>query len=121
MKVAEVTYVGPMQYAYPKPPSGEDYRIWSGSSVPVHNVDDAQFFDEEKGEIYEVDWTAQGRLMSEVKDDVSDAKEALKSLGYRQKQTLAKSFGIKANQTEDELEEELQEVAEELQEDMERQ
>lgn len=72
-------------------------------------MDDALHFDR-MGSPYEVVWTGVGKVARSGKKPL----KSLKKMGYRQKQSLAKEFGIKANQSEDDLEDELRPVVEQL-------
>lgn len=82
-----------------------------GEPVPVSldSVVDALHFDDQ-GSPFVVEWTAVGLLVRSAKPPV----DALKELGYRQKQKVAKQFDIRANQSEEDLEEELQPYVEQL-------
>lgn len=89
-----------------KNPLGGDPR-----PIAVDNIEDAKFFDS-KSETIRVEWTAIGVVARSTKPPL----DALKDLGYRQKQRLAKKFDIRANQKEATLEEELEPYVKELEE-----
>ena len=99
------------------PESGRNYRFRSGEYTEVSELVDVRYFEEANG--YTVDWTAHGKLKDVLARDEDSPKDALKEFSYNAKQSLAKGFGIKANQSEEDLEEELIEVANEMKEDME--
>lgn len=118
MKIATVRYEGNVRNKTHRAPSGEMYRF--GYEPPeVSSVSDAEFFEEKPN--YVVEWSAVGTLTRKYSDDYESMKEAIKDLGYRKKQDLAKSLGIQANQSEDDLEEALEGYAEQLQHQMEHQ
>lgn len=117
MKFATVRYNGTIRRKTHRAPSGTHYTF--GHGVEVDDLGDARFFEEKPN--YEVTWTATGTLAERFADGYDEAKQALKDLGYRTKQDLAKVAGVKANQSEDELEEELEEFAEQLKHQMEHQ
>lgn len=119
MKIAEVTYTGTMRTQ-----TARGYRFKSPSSrnrlpTDVDSVSDAEWF--ETQDVYDVEWTPQGKLARQVGDQVSSAQEALEQLGYRQKQRLVKAWevNVKANAGEEELDEALEPVAEEMVKEME--
>lgn len=119
MKVADVTYEGPMRLHRHRCSSGVTYKFQSDREVAVSDISDAEEF--ANITTYDVDWTVHGELLRHSDGTVADAMEAVKSFGYRKKQSLAKSFGIKANQSEEKLEKELKEEVRELQDAAERQ
>ncbi len=119
MKYADVTYTGPMKHHRHKTETGNWYEFNHERPVPVGSVEDAEMF---AGlEPFTVEWTIHGQLARQVGDEVGSVSEALSTFGYRQKQSLAKTLGIKANQSEEDLEEELQEEVDSLQEVVENQ
>lgn len=113
MNLAKVRYNGPMTSQRYRGPSGEVYNFknpMGGKSRPltVENVEDVRTFD--NNDAYDVNWTVLGRIATSTKEPV----EALRDMGYRKKQQLAKQFDIRANQSADSLEDELQPHVEEL-------
>lgn len=119
MKVAEVTYSGTMRshnrvgrdgniYNFKNPMGGEP------RSTPVENIHDA--LEMEKQDVFDVDWTVQGEVLKRVGGQISNTKEALSSLSYRQKQKLISVLGlnVRGNSPEEELEEALEPVVEEM-------
>lgn len=123
MKVATVQYVGRSLHHSRRGPSDERYRFVrttsgnSDSAVGVESVEDALYF-ERKG-VFEVEWTPLGQLVRQTDGPVTEAESALANIGYRQKQKMAKSLGLKASGSEEELEERLKPEVEELQKVME--
>lgn len=117
MKFAEVKCASQSRSTTHRLPSGRKYRFRAGMWTDVEELEDARYFDE-KNE-YEVDWSARGVLMSKMAGSEDSVSEAISEFSYRAKQELAKTFGIKANQAEEDLEEELQEAAEDLEIEME--
>lgn len=113
MKLAEVTYTGPMNNLDYRTGNGTVYRFNPGRPRPVSDMEDAIEF--ESNSTYDVDWTVHGQLMRKTDGSLEDVREAISEFGYRRKQELAKAVGIKANQSEEELEEELKEEVTELQ------
>lgn len=99
------------------PGTDNKYRFRSGMWTSVGNLQDARYFDDDSS--YEVDWSAQGKLKAAIARDEDSVIDALNTFSYSAKQKLAKGFGIKANQAEDDLNEALADVAEDLQEEME--
>lgn len=122
MNVAEVKYTGVMRSMNAR---GYNFQYPSGNEGPrptdVTSVEDAEWF--ESQDVYEVDWTPQGKLARKIETPVENAKEVLSDLGYRQKQRLVKVYevNVKANASEEELDEALQPVAEEMVKQMETQ
>lgn len=123
MLVAEVRYVGRQRRHSRRGPSDERYswqRRTSGvpdKTVEVENVEDALYFDE--SDVFEVEWSPLGRIAKATESPVTDAQAALKQIGYREKQRIAKAFGLNAGGTESELEERIEPEIETLQEQME--
>lgn len=123
MKVAEVRYTGRSRRHSRRGPSDERYRFQRTTSdstdttEDVHKVEDALYF-ERKG-VFEVDWTPLGQLVKRTDGPLSEVEQALTQMGYRQKQQLAQSLGLKASGKEEELEERLKPEVERLQESME--
>lgn len=111
MKLADVTYEGPMRSHIYRCRSGNTYTFNRGRPVPVYDMDDAK----EMAEGFDVDWTIHGEILRRTDGSLDSMREEIAAFGYRKKQSLAKSLGIKANQSEEELEEQLQEEVEELQ------
>lgn len=83
-------------------------------STPVENIHDA--LEMEKQDVFDVDWTVQGEVLKRVGGQISNTKEALSSLSYRQKQKLISVLGlnVRGNSPEEELEEALEPVVEEM-------
>lgn len=118
MKLAEVTCSAKSRSTTHRvPDTGQKYRFRSGFATDVDDLEDARYFDDSS--FYDVEWTARGKLKSLLAGEEASVEEAIKSFGYDAKQSLAKGFGIKANQKEEVLEEELTEVAEDMKEEME--
>lgn len=82
----------------------------------VDEVEDAKYFDQH--ESFAVKWTPAGRIARAANGTIESAKDVLDEMGYREKQSLAKDHGIKANQKEEDLNAELQEVVEDFARDM---
>lgn len=120
MKIADVTYEGPMRTHYYNVPSGDDYNMRRGEPVPVYDVHDVERFESQQP-TFDVSYTVQGWILKEFGTDVSEALDEILDYGYRQKQSIAKRLGIKANQKEEELEEELEEQIQGLQSQLENQ
>lgn len=126
MKVATVYYDGRQRRHSRRGPSDERYHFSKGAlgadDQPAHveSVKDALYF---AGlENFEVEWTAVGRvaqLSQELESPAEGIEAMLTDMGYRQKQRLAKSLGLKAGGTEDELNERLKPEVERLQQQME--
>lgn len=120
MIVAEVKYTGTMRSQFAR---GYKFSYPSGQSGPIptdiYSVEDAEWF--ERQDVYEVEWTSQGKLARKIGGHVDNAKEALEQLGYRQKQKLVKAYevNIRANAGEEELDEALEPIAEEMVKQME--
>lgn len=123
MKVAEVRYTGRSRRHHRRGPSDEEYRWLRRTSgvadtvEEVQNLEDALYFAEK--EVFDVEWTALGRLAKETEGPVTEAEAALQQIGYRQKQKVAKALGLNAGGSEDELEDRLEPEIERLQEHME--
>ncbi|MFB6284587.1 MAG: hypothetical protein ABEK59_11790 [Halobacteria archaeon] len=123
MKVADVYYCGPSLRHSRRGPSDTRYSWQQTTSdvddIPeeVENVEDAIAF--EGRDNLEVDWTPLGQLAKSTKGPATKASKALESIGYRQKQKIAKSLGLKANSSEEELDEKLKPEVERLQDAME--
>lgn len=98
------------------PSTKRDYRFQHFTHkeywVPVESVEDAAYFDDHQS--FAVEWTPAGLIARATSGAASSVKDALEALDYRDKQKLAKEYGIKANRSEEELTEELNEAAEEL-------
>lgn len=115
MKIADVVYEGPMRsHNYRCDGTGNRYVFKRGREVGVDSIKDAREFASHPN-VFDVSWTAHGMLIREADGSVENAVETMREFGYRQKQRLAKSLGIKANQAEEDLEEELEEQVESLQ------
>lgn len=123
MKVAEVTYVGRNRRHSRRGPSGERYSwLKRTSDVPddteeVTEVQDALAFDDVG--VLSVEWTPLGELAKHTEGPADEAAAALAQMGYRAKQQVAKSLGVRADGTEEELEERLQPEVERLADTME--
>lgn len=125
MKVAEVYYVGRGRRHSRRGPTDQRYSWQRRSSdadaddrpAAVDNVEDALYFDEL--DVFRVEWSPVGKIVKNTEGPVSEAGEALQNMGYRQKQKLAKSLGIKADGKEEELNERLQPEVDRLKEQME--
>lgn len=126
MNVATVYYTGRQRQHSRRGPSEERYHFAKGAlgapdqPADVDSVKDALYF--ARHDAFEVDWTAIGRvarMASELEGPASDIEAMLTEMGYRQKQQLAKSLGLNAGGSEDELEERLEPEVKRLQEQME--
>lgn len=125
MKIADVRYTGTMRSNMRKGEEGTLYKLrnpMGGEPIPepVYNLHDALNF--ERVDELQVDWTVQGEVARRVGRQASNAKDALTSLSYRQKQRLVKALGmedVKGNAPEEELEEALQPVVDEMMTQME--
>ena len=122
MKYAEVTYTGRMRKNTYRPPgktTPDGMTFTHGVPKSVESLEVAEWL-ESKSQ-FDVEWTARGRVARQLVGDEYDSIEEMWSdWGYRAKQQLAKSFGIKANQSEEDLESELENEVQELQSQMER-
>lgn len=125
-KVADVYYEGRSRDHSRRGPSGERYHFSRGAAgasdrgAGVYSVKDAMHFDK-KG-VFRVEWTGVGRVVKSsqsLESPTSDVEAMLVDMGYRAKQKLAKSLGLSAGGSEDELEERLRPAVEELQQQME--
>lgn len=124
MKVAEAQYTGPMRTHHRKGPSGERYQFRNSmgggsNSVEIMSVEDARKLDQQ--DVFDVEWTPQGKVARMVAGRVDDTSDVVKELTYRQKQKLvgALDLDIAGNAKEDEIEEALEPVVEEMQHHME--
>lgn len=117
MKVAEVECLARSRRTTHRVPSGRKYLFRSGQTTEVTDLTDARYFAGRNE--YEVSWTARGKLMSKLSGESDSVGDAIASFSYGAKQELAKTFGIAANQSDEELQEQLTEVAEELEQEME--
>ena len=120
MKVADVAYEGPMRHQnYRCGETGNRYTFKRGQPRGVESLEDAREFASHPN-TFDVDWTAHGFILRETDEKSPDnLLERISEYGYRKKQELAKSLGIKANQKEEELQEELEEQVESLQKQLE--
>lgn len=119
MKIADITYTGPMRSQHRRGATGTEYRFRSpmgGEPTPVevNSVRDALEF--AKQDVFDVDWTVQGEVARRVGTKASDASEALSELSYRQKQKLTTALGlnVKGNSKEEDLEQALEPAVEEM-------
>lgn len=126
MKVATVYYTGRQRRHSRRGPSGERYSFQTGqlgapdSPATVDSVKDALYF-EDVG-VFEVDWSAIGRVAKasqSLEEPAGEIGSMLSDMGYRQKQKLAKSLGLKAGGSEEELDDRLRPEIEQLQNQME--
>lgn len=123
MKVAEVNYVGRSRRHSRTAPSGRRYRFTRTTSgnedygEAVEDVQDARYF--ERHSVFEVEWTPLGLLAKQTEGPVTEVEATLSSIGYRQKQRIAKALDVKAGGSEEELEERLKPAIKELQQQME--
>lgn len=123
MKVAEVYYTGSTQRYSRRGPSDKRYNFQHTTSdvddIPavVENVEDALHFDDRPN--FRVEWTPMGRVVKATEGPVSETEAALGQMGYRQKQRIAKSLGIRADGSEDELNDRIAPEVEKLKEQME--
>lgn len=117
MKLAEVKCASQSRSTTHRVPSGRKYRFRAGMWTDVEELEDARYFDDSAA--HDVDWTARGMLVSTMAGSEDSVSDAISEFSYRAKQELAKTFGIKANQAEEDLEEQLQEAAEDLEIEME--
>jgi hypothetical protein len=123
MKVAEVRYTGRGRRHSRRGPSDKRYS-WQRTTTgqpdtveEVDNVQDALYFAESG--VFEVEWSPLGRLAKATEGPVTESEAALEQIGYRQKQKIAKSLGLKAGGSEDELDERIQPEIDRLKEQME--
>lgn len=120
MKLAEVEYQGPMRVNFQRAPSGTQYELRLRQPVSVEVMEDVEWFD--RASTVDVDWTARGRAAKKVRDFQGETnEELLDEFEYRTKQKLASSFGIKGNQSEEDLDEDLEDVVDDLKQQMESQ
>ena len=117
MKLAEVKCASQSRSTTHRVPSGRKYRFRSGERVEVTALEDVRYFAESPA--YDVNWTARGMLAAKMAGGEDSVADAISEFSYRAKQELAKTFGIKANQSEEDLEEQLQEAAKDLEIEME--
>ena len=124
--VAHVTYTGRMDSDFRYGPSGRLYKFRNPMggdprSLAVNNVEDALHFD--GNDVFDMEWTAYGRLARKVGGPIADAKEALKEMSYRQKQSLVSSLSldVAGNAAEDTMDEALEPMVDDLQRQMENQ
>lgn len=123
MKVADVYWRGRGNRHSRRGPSDQRYNWLSTTSdvddIPVEmdSVEDAAYFADLEN--FEVRWTPLGRLAKATDGHASEAEAALEQIGYRQKQRMAKSLGVRADGSEDELTERLAPEVEDLREQME--
>lgn len=113
MKIADVTYTGPMRMHYQSCPSGNTYTLKKDRPVAFDSLEDVKHL--EDANTIEVDMTIHGEILRHTDGSLDDIRETVSGFGYRKKQALAKKLGVKANQSEEELEEALQEEVEQLQ------
>lgn len=121
MKVAKARYTGRMSSKHLRVPDGDEYRFRRYSSpendgrewLAIESTSDAEWL-EGQAQV-EVEWSPMGRLQGKAEDAV----EAVKELGYEQKQKLVGEFGldIAKNSSDDELEEALREHVDTLHEE----
>lgn len=119
MKYGEATYVGSMrQNAYTMPgPIHRPRSFTRGTPQTIESLEAAVWCAEKP--FMEFEWTVRGRLVKQLTREYESPEAMLNDYGYRAKQRFAKAFGIKANQSEEELEQELETEVEELQRQME--
>jgi len=102
-------------------PGDEGKPGWTftcGVPEDVESLESAEWLDDQQQ--FVVEWTIYGRAMRRLtREEYDTPAEMLSDWNYRAKQRLAKSFGIKANQSEEELEAELEDEVERLQTQME--
>lgn len=123
MKVADVYYEGRSLSHSRRGPSDLRYSWTQTTSdvddIPaeVEEVEDAIYFD--RNDAFRVEWTPLGRLAKAAEGPATEAEAALEQIGYRQKQKIAKSLGLNAGGSEDELDDRIRPEIEQLQEAME--
>lgn len=123
MKVADVYYEGRSRRHSRRGPTDKRYSWLKTTSkvedIPeeVEDVEDALHF--EGVSVFRVEWTPLGRIAKEADGPVTETEAALQQVGYRTKQKLAKSLGLKADGSEDELDERIEPHIQELQQQME--
>lgn len=126
MKIATVYYEGQNRRHSRRGPSDERYQFQKGQrgspDIPAEtdSVEDALYFAE--NDTFRVEWTAVGKVAKasqELEGPATGIESMLSEMGYRQKQKLAKSLGLKAGGPEDELDERLKPEVEQLQRQME--
>lgn len=123
MKVADVYWRGRGNRHSRRGPSDKRYSWVSTTSdvddIPaeVDEVQDAIYFAD--SDVFEVEWTPLGQLAKATEGAASSSAAALGQMGYRQKQKVAQSLGIRADGSEEELEERITPEVEELRKQME--
>jgi len=119
MKVATAQYTGRSRSHNRTGPSGNEYRFTrtvdgEPRAVAISTVEDAERF--ETLGVFDVEWTAQGKLARMAGDSVQEAGSLLKDLSYREKQRLTSALNleVKGNAPEEELTEALAPAVEEM-------
>lgn len=116
MKLGEVTCDAQRSTTH-RTPTGNRYLFKPDESRAVSDLEDFRYFRESHS--YDVELTARGQLYLALSGSEGSVEESIASFGYNLKQQLAKSFGIKGNQKDEELTKELANEAEKLKEEME--
>lgn len=117
MKLGEVTCSAQRETTH-RLASNNEYYFKPGESLPVTDLQDFRYFRRKPS--YDVEPTGRGQLYDALSGSEDSVEESISEFGYGVKQSIAKTLGIKANQTDEELTEELTEEAEKLKEEMER-
>lgn len=122
MKIAQVVYTGRMaSNAYRVPGDGmhKAQTFAKGRFYSVKSLESAQWY--EQKDAFEITWTVRGRVLRRLNNGYESVERLLAEMDYRPLQQLAKTFDIRANQSEEELEEALAPEIEQLQRQMENQ
>lgn len=105
MKVAEAKWTGRTDYPVKTGPSGEKYTFPTGLAeedqwVPIEDPEDADYFDQDRFDAIEVEWTVLGRLKGQI-ESASDILD----WGYQKKRQLAKKLDLSfsGNPSEEDL------------------
>lgn len=119
MNVADVRYTGPMRTHYHQGPSGTRYRFVTTTEenrpTAVESVADAEHF--AGNDVYDVDWTPQGRLLRVAHDPATDAAEVVSNWSWQLKQQIVSAvdeIDAVGNDDKSEVEEALEQHLQEL-------
>lgn len=123
MKIARARYTGTMVSKFYRGPSGEQYKFKNPENNPrwvdIESIRDAENL--ASNDVYEVDFTPLGTTLVSFEGPMNNIDAMMEEMGYHAKQKIAKRFGIKANQKEEDLEEAIRPEVEQLAEQMEHQ
>lgn len=98
-------------------PRNNTYHFKPNQSLDVSSLDDLRYF--ERRTEYDVSPTVRGKFYAKLVGENESPEDVLSDMGYRAKQSLAKSLGIKANQSDEELTQELEKEVDALKKQME--